>query len=232
MRTPTQIGDEIRRVADLGRRARVVWRETRSLHDEGLAGRARAYAAARARLDADPRPWITTRVAGDGALLWHDDDDRARAMRVLDAGFAGFRADVEVRATRPEAPPATRQWWTAEVVPELEEWRRFVEAATQSWARRAATAWSTYQDWLARLRELRSLARAHDLVLASPEIVDLPETVYQRAAKGRGSATEAWWTIGRLVLYTAVGAVGVISLREILQHRRPTRTLPDPPPPP
>ncbi len=218
MRSPalTRIGDEVRRVQDLGRRAGAVWRETASLHDEGLSGRARAarYQEARRR-----KPWGALWVGQDGALLWHDDDDRAQAMRLLDEGFAAFRADVEPRATESAAPPATRQWWSVEVLPQFDQWRDFADQAAASWTKRAATAWSTYQDWHDRLRELRSIARAHDLVLSSPEQADLPETVYQRAQAGRGSGAEAWWTLGRFALYTAVGVAGVLSLRQIMKRQ-------------
>jgi len=81
-----------------------------------------------------------------------------------------------------------------------------------SWARRTATTWSTYEDWLDRIRDLRSSARAHGLVLSSPEPADLPRTVYQRAASGCGSDGEAWWTLGRVALYTTVGIFGVLTL--------------------
>ncbi len=228
----TEVDQEVQRVQDLGRRARVVWRDTESLHAEGLAGRARAARATRARAqaarvqDRPARPWSELLVGQEGGLLWHDDDDRARAMRILDEGFAGLQMDVEPRATAAGAPAATRQWWSVEVAPTLEEWRVFADQATQSWARRAATAWSTYEDWTRRLYQLRSLARAHNLVLASPEPVDLPSTLYQRAQRGRGSPAEAWWTLGRFALYTAVGVAGVLSLRQIMKRPSPaSKTL-------
>jgi hypothetical protein len=203
----TQFGDGVRRACDLGRRADRVWRETANLHAEGLAGRARAFRAREETRRRESRIF----VGGDGEL-WHDDDDRWQILRQFERDFSELRKEAGPWANVPDAPASRRQWWSAEALPALDEWRAFADGSTTSWARRAATEWSTYEDWLDRLRDLRSSARAHGLVLSSPEPADLPKTVHQRAKSGRGSDGEAWWTLGRVALYTALGIIGVISL--------------------
>lgn len=209
MRSP--LADDVRRVTDLGRRRARVWRETASLHAEGVAARARAHRLRQGMPPPAPAPAGRALVGGEGEL-WHDDDDRKRLLRRLDRDLAAFVADVRVHVESPDAPPSRRQWWTAEVRPTLDEWRTLYDGSMASWARRTATEWSTYEDWLDRIRDLRSGARAHGLVLSSPEPSDLPRTVYQRAASGCGSDGEAWWTLGRVALYTTVGILGVLTL--------------------
>jgi hypothetical protein len=53
-----KIRDDARRVVDLGRRGRQIWRAATSLHAEGVAARARAH---RARAQAAPNIGTSTR---------------------------------------------------------------------------------------------------------------------------------------------------------------------------
>ena len=80
---------------------------------------------------------------------------------------------------------------------------------------RLAVDWSTYEAWLALLRSLRSGARAHGLVLETPEPERLPATMFERGALGSGSRVEAAWTLGKVMLYTAIGLAGAASLVSI-----------------
>lgn len=149
-----------------------------------------------------------TIVGGD---LYHSDADRARAVATIDVAFSEFRADVEPRVTEISAPPARAQWWSADVAPMLSDWTAFRDHQS-SWVARAATEWSTYEAWLTVLRNLRAGARAQGLVLTSPEPQRLPQTVFEQGAAGRGGKLEAAWTIGRVLLYTAIGVAGVAGI--------------------
>lgn len=214
MRSPAlaRVGEDLQRAAALGRRAQRAYQDAASLYAEGLAGRARAFRAREARRSVGSSPRSSAvAVAGDGEL-WHDDGDRAELLERLHGDFRAFSADVGPDAQSATAPPSRRQWWDREVRPALAEWASFFDGSRRSWARRTATDWDTYEDWLDRLRDLRSSARAHGITLRSPEPADLPKTVYQRAASGCGSDGEAWWTLGRVALYTAIGVIGVITL--------------------
>jgi len=146
-----------------------------------------------------------------GADFYHSDGDREAALALIDAAFAAFRADVEPRATTIDASPARAQWWRADAMPYLSDWSEFRKHQS-SWVNRIATEWSTYEAWLVVLRGMRSGARAQGLVLASPEPGRLSQTMFERGESGRGSKIEAAWTIGKVLLYTAVGVVGTASL--------------------
>jgi len=162
-----------------------------------------------------------------GGALYHTDADRAAAVAAIDVAFGQFRGDVEARATGPGTPPARAQWWDAEVLPTLSDWELF-RTHESTWVARAATEWSTYEAWLTVLRNLRSSARAQGLVLTSPEPTRLPQTVFEEGAAGRGGKLEAAWTIGRVLLYTAVGVAGVAGIYSVWRDLRdPTRRSPE-----
>lgn len=194
---------------ELARRAasgtRNAGRGLRGLHQIGVAERA-----------ARQPPVL---VAGE---LYHSDEDRAHAVAALDLAFAQFRADVELRATGLGTPPARAQWWRVDVLPMLDDWALFRDHES-SWVSRVATEWSTYEAWLTVLRGMRSSARAQGLVLTSPEPERLPQTVFERGAAGRGSKLDAAWTIGRVLLYTAVGAAGIAGIYTVWRDLRSPR---------
>lgn len=150
-------------------------------------------------------------IGTSGPEIYHSDDDRERALAQLDRDFTALRSDVEPRATAVDASPARAQWWTVDVLGTVEQWRAFRDRQSSWWAR-AATAWSTYEAWHARLRDLRTSARAQGLALRSAEPPPLPTTIFERGAAGLGSAGESVWTIGRALLYAAVGVTGVLTL--------------------
>jgi hypothetical protein len=181
----------------------------------GLTGIYRIGVAARARRGM--RHNDDTVVAGE--LLYHPDAERARAVAMIDLAIGQFRGDAEPRATRIDAPPATTQWWSAEVAPVLSDSAVFRDHES-SWIARAATEWSTYEAWLTVLRQLRSSARAQGLVLASPEPPRLPQTMLERGAAGRGGKLEAAWTIGRVLVYTAIGVAGIAGIYTVWRDLR------------
>jgi hypothetical protein len=169
--------------------------------------------------------------AGPDAGLHHGDDDKERALAALDAWFGQFRADVEPRASAIDAHPATAQWWRADIMPVLSDWALF-RAHQSSWVNRLATEWTTYVAWLTQVRLMRAGARMSGMVLTSPEPTKLPETIFERGASGRGSKLETAWTLGRVLLYTAIGVAGVASLwavyRELGGRREGTEAAGDP----
>jgi len=151
--------------------------------------------------------------------LYHDDADREAALAAIDLGIARFRADVEPRAAAVDAPPARAQWWRVEVMPMLFEWSAF-RARQADWVMRTATEWSTYEAWVSLLRALRSGARAQGLALTSPEPADLPRTLFERGGRGTGGQIEAAWTIGRVLLYTAIGVAGAVGVYTVARDAR------------
>lgn len=204
------VGEGVDRIDGLARRAASGVRSSRrglvGLHDVGVAERAQAQVVA----------------AGD---WYHDDADRAIAVAVVDAALAALRRDAETAATAPGAPASRAQWWSAEVAPVLADWAAFREHEA-SWAARTATDWSTYEAWLTLARQLRSSARAQGIALTSPEPGHLPSTVFERGAQGRGGQAEVAWTIGRVLLYTALGVAGVAGIYTAWRDLREPREEP------
>jgi hypothetical protein len=114
------------------------------------------------------------------------------------------------------------QWLAADVTPTLEEWNAFVTHEGRSWWTKLATSWETFEQWWDRLKQLRSLARAHGIMLQSAEPVPLPKTIWQQGAEGRGSEATAILgvlKIGALAALTIMGAAGLFSAIHNLQAR-------------
>jgi hypothetical protein len=200
----TRVSEGVARADDLGQRASHNARRAA----RGLAGLHRIGVAERAEV----------LVAGD-LSLHHSDDDRERALAVVDLGFARLRAEVEPIATAVDAPPARAQWWRADVLPVLSDWSLFREHQS-GWINRLATDWDTYLAWRRVLGGLRTGARMQGIALASPEPGALPETIFERGSSGRGSRLETAWTIGRVLLYTAAGAAGIWGLYAVIRDLR------------
>lgn len=214
--TASRVGSGMLFAEDLGRRAvqggRDVARGAVEVHRVGLSGRHRLAGGQ----GGDRSPEAPGIVGGD---LYHSDDDRERALADLDLAFGRFRADVEPRATAIDAPPARVQWWRADVEPSLSDWSLF-RRHQASWIHRVATEWSTYEAWLILLRGMRTAARTQGLVLSSPEPDRLPATALERGRLGTGSGIEAAWTIGRVLLYTAIGLAGTASIYTVWRDLR------------
>jgi hypothetical protein len=166
-------------------------------------------------------------LATVGQELFHTVADRTRALATLSTSFQALSSDLAVWQTANHDLPqatATAQWIAADVTPTLDEWRQFVAHESRSWWSRLATNWETFEEWLTRLRQLRSMARAHGIMLQSAEPVDLPRTIWQRGAEGKGSEAAALLgvlKIGAGALLTVMGIVGIYEVVHKLRPKKP-----------
>lgn len=182
------------------------------------------------------RWWLGARAIGgrDGAQkpvtavgqeLIHTVADRSRALAQLSTGFRALANDLAVSLTSNKDQPdaSTRaQWLAADVTPTLEEWNEFVAHEGRSWWTKLATSWETFEQWWDRLKQLRSLARAHGMELQSAEPVPLPKTIWQQSAEGKGSEATAVLgvlKIGALTALTLMGAAGLFAAIHNLRSR-------------
>jgi hypothetical protein len=160
-----------------------------------------------------------------GQELFHTVADRERAIAQLSTGFRSLADDLAVWQTsntdHPEAS-TTAQWLAADVTPTIEEWNEFVEHEKRSWWTKLATSWETFEQWWDRLKQLRSLARAHGISLQSTEPVPLPKTIWQQGAEGKGSEVTAILgvlKIGALSALAVMGAAGLYTAIRNLKAR-------------
>jgi hypothetical protein len=188
------------------------------------------------------RLWVGTRLMGGrgeaqkpldvvGQELFHTVADRTRAIAMLSTGFKALSNDLAVWQTANKDLPgatATAQWLAADVTPTLDEWRGFAEHESRSWWTKIATSWETFEEWWNRLRQLRSLARAHGIMLQSVEPVPLPKTIWQKSAEGKGSEATALLgvlKIGALGVLTIMGAAGAYAVLRELRPKRVVREI-------
>lgn len=160
-----------------------------------------------------------------GQELLHTVADRARALTQISTGFRALASDLAVWwASNKDQPEASTraQWLAADVTPTLEEWNEFVTHEGRSWWTKLATSWETFEQWWDRLKQLRSMARAHGMELQSSEPVPLPKTIWQQGAEGKGSEATAVLgvlKIGALSALTIMGAAGLLSAIHNLRAR-------------
>lgn len=188
------------------------------------------------------RFWAGSRIVGGrgeaakppdviGQELFHTVSDRARAITTLSTGFQALSNDLAVWQTANKDLPsatATAQWLHADVTPTLDEWREFVEREGRSWWTKLATNWETFEEWGNRLRQLRSLARAHGIVLQSVEPAELPKTIWQKGAEGKGSEATALLgvlKIGAAAVLTVMGVAGIFAVVRELRPKQVTGDL-------
>lgn len=160
-----------------------------------------------------------------GQEFFHTVADRVRALAMLSTYWRSLVNDLTVWQEANKSTPSasiTAQWFDADVTPTLEEWRRFVENQ-ESWWSRAATSWETYEEWWQRLRQMRALARAHGISLQSAELVQLPKTIWQRGAEGKGSEATALLGILKVGVFTALTITGAVSLYAMVRDLRPRK---------
>jgi hypothetical protein len=165
-----------------------------------------------------------------GQELFHTVADRTRAIAMLSTGFKALANDLAVWQTaNKDAPDAssTAQWLAADVTPTLDEWRNFVEHESESWWTKLATSWETFEEWWNRLRQLRSLARAHGVRLQSVEPVPLPKTIWQRGAEGKGSEATALLGVLKIGALAILGVMGAAGLYAVVRDLRPKRRADD-----
>jgi hypothetical protein len=166
-----------------------------------------------------------------GQELFHGIADRKRAIAALSTGFRALANDLAVwQAANAGAPDAssTAQWLAADVTPTLEEWRSFAEHEDKSWWTKIATSWETFEEWLTRLRQLRALARAHGVVLQSPEPTELPKTIWQKGAEGKGGEATALLGVLKIGALGALTIMGIAGLYAAIREIRPKQKPGDP----
>jgi hypothetical protein len=174
------------------------------------------------RVDAERRRAANRAKASVNGEFYHDDADRLDLLARLNSDFDKFRADIEPGMTAPGVSEARSQWWTVDVLPALTEWKEFLQRES-SWIARFATEWSTYAEWLGRLKTMRSDARVQGIALHSPEPAPIPRTLFERGATGFGSQVDTVWTTGRVLLYAVLGITGVVALRSAWKDLRDFR---------
>jgi hypothetical protein len=163
-----------------------------------------------------------------GQEFFHTIADRERAISSLSTYFKALANDLATwLEANKDAPTAasSAQWLSADVTPTLEEWNGFVEHVGTSWWTKAATSWETFEEWWNRLRQLRSLARAHGILLQSSEPVPLPKTIWQRGAEGKGSQATALFGVLKVGVFTALTVTGAVSLFAIVRDLRPRKIV-------
>jgi len=162
-----------------------------------------------------------------GQELIHTVADRVRAIAQLSTGFRALVNDLAVwqmsNQDHPEASK-TAQWLAADVTPTLEEWNEFVAHEKKSWWTKFATSWDTFEQWWDRLKQLRSLARAHGITLQSVEPVPLPKTIWQQSAEGKGSEATAIIGVLKIGALTALGIMGAAGLYAAIRGLRAKAT--------
>jgi hypothetical protein len=187
------------------------------------------------------RLWVGTRMTGGrdeatrppaavGQELFHTAADRTRAIASLSTGFQALANDLAVWQTvNKDAPNATAsaQWLSADVTPTLDEWRGFVERESRSWWRRVATSWETFESWWDRLKQLRSLARAHGITLQSVEPVPLPKTIWQRGEEGKGSEATALLGVLKIGAFSVLTVMGAVGAYGVIRQLRPKHAAGD-----
>lgn len=195
-----------------------------------------AILGVRAQRSAD-RLWTGMRLTGGrdeasrplsrvGQELFHTVADRTRVLSMLSTSFQSLSSDLAVWQTANRDLPqatSTAQWIAADVTPTLDEWRQFVEHESRSWWSKLATNWETYEEWLTRLRQLRSMARAHGILLQSAEPVDLPKTIWQRGAEGKGSEAAALLGVLKIGAGALLTIMGIVGVYEVVHKLRPKR---------
>lgn len=160
-----------------------------------------------------------------GQEILHTVSDRERAIAQISTGFRALTSDLAVwllSNTEQPGASASAQWLAADVTPTLEEWNAFVAHEARSWWTKLATSWETFEQWWDRLKQLRSLARAHGISLQSAEPVPLPKTIWQQGAEGKGSEATAVLgvlKIGALSALTIMGAAGLLTAIHNLRSR-------------
>jgi len=150
-----------------------------------------------------------------GQELFHTAAARDRAIAQLSTSFRALTNDLAVWMTSNEErsdATKTAQWIAADVTPTLEEFGAFVAHEQTSWWVKIATSWDTFEQWWGRLKQLRSLARAHGVRLQSAEPVPLPKTIWQHSEAGKGSEATAILGVLKIGALTALGIMGVAGL--------------------
>ena len=162
-----------------------------------------------------------------GQALFHSVGDRERVIQQLSTAFRALVNDLAFwQSTNMEHPDASSnaQWLAADVIPTLDEWNQFVEHEQKSWWIKLATSWEAFENWWEKLKQMRALARAHGIILQSPEPQPLPKTIWEKTEAGKGSESMAILgvlKIGALGALAVMGAAGFYgAIRNIRSRAR------------
>ena len=160
-----------------------------------------------------------------GQEFFHSVPDRTRAIAALATYFRVFVDDLATWSLANVGKPnssTVAQWIAADVTPTREEFRTFVVRQDDSWFTKVATSWDTYEDFFDRLRTLRSLARAHGILLQSSEPIPLPKTIWQRGEEGNGTKATAMLGVLKIGVFAALSITGAVTMFTIIRdlHRR------------
>lgn len=155
-----------------------------------------------------------------GHDVFHTSADRDSAVAQISDDFRALVGDLTAWLTANKDRPgmsSTAQWVAADVTPLLEEWNKFVAHEQQSWWNKVSTSWDTFEQWWGRLKQARTLARAHGVTLKSADPVPLPKTIWQRAEEGNGSQAISVINVLKISTLTAMSALGAVGLYKTIR---------------
>ena len=189
-------------------------------------------------LNRDRYEAMRSRAHAVGQQWFHSVQDRQRALDSITSALSALATEVVRWHERNPAAvqdAALVQWVESDVLPTVQEWNAFAARERASWWVRAATSWDTFMHWHERVRDLRQLARAHDIVLQTPEIEPLPKTIWEKSDEGTGSEIAPWFGIAKVAIGAAITIAGAATLFSVIKEWRKPRThhheAQQPPPP-
>jgi hypothetical protein len=155
-----------------------------------------------------------------GGEFWHGASDRASALAQIGLDMRALHDELERVALDPHVPPATLIWIASDARAAWLEWLALVQRIAQSKLVAYATEWTVYETWWARLQRLREMARLRGIELTSSEPMPLPETVWQRGARGKGAGLDVWMTLGKTAVFGMMTLSGIVGFYAILRSMR------------
>jgi hypothetical protein len=158
-----------------------------------------------------------------GQDLVHTGVDRDRAIAQISTDFRVLASDLSTWLAENQDHPAAKSvasWIAADVTPALAEWGEFVAREKKSWWTKLATSWDTFEAWADRVKQFRSLARAHGVTLQSGEPTSLPKTIWQHTQNGNASEGMAVLGVLKIGALTALGIMGAAGLYTAIRNLR------------
>lgn len=153
---------------------------------------------------------------------FHSVEDRQRALEQITAGFQALQTEIlnwQGHAD-PQRARAFGQWLEVDVAPALAAWNAFADREQKSWLAKAVTSWQTFVAWRERLRNLRQLARAHGIVLESPEPPLLPTTIWEKSDLGTGNELAPLVGASKIAFRSVLTVIGVITVYTLARDAR------------
>jgi hypothetical protein len=155
-----------------------------------------------------------------GQELFHTVGDRDRAVAHLTTSFHALMNDLSTWLTANQSSPdasTIAHWIDSNVTPVIADWTTFSTQEKNSWWRKAATSWDTFEHWWGKLKQLRDMARVHGVELHSVEPAPLPKTIWQHSEAGEGSEATAVLGVLKIGVLSIIGIMGVIGLYSSFQ---------------